>query len=106
MFVRKTDDGIVAVSRIAKVQGASDNPRTKHSVKRPKTGHGEFADESTLKNLIDQAIDVLGSRDEAYRWLGTPIRALNFATPISLIGTADGLTRVTDLLGQIEHGVW
>jgi uncharacterized protein (DUF2384 family) len=56
--------------------------------------------------LIVKATEVLGSRDAAMRWLGTPVRGLDFATPISLLGTKDGTDRVSDVLGQMEHGVW
>ena len=59
-----------------------------------------------LDSVIDRATDVIGNRDEAMRWLGTPVRALNFATPISLLGTSEGTARVEHVLGQMEHGVW
>jgi Protein of unknown function (DUF2384) len=32
----------------------------------------------------------VGDKHEALRWLGTPVRALNFATPISLLDKPDG----------------
>ena len=56
--------------------------------------------------ILDRAIEVIGDRNEAMRWLGTPVRALDYATPISLLGTSEGATRVEDVLGQMEHGVW
>lgn len=59
-----------------------------------------------LDSVIDRATEVIGNRDEAMRWLGTPVRALDFATPISLLGTREGTARVEDVLGQMEHGVW
>jgi uncharacterized protein (DUF2384 family) len=40
------------------------------------------------------------------RWLGTPVRALDFATPISMLGATEGVEKVMDVLGQMEHGVW
>lgn len=40
------------------------------------------------------------------RWLGSPVRALDFATPISILGSKEGVKRVNDVLGQMEHGVW
>jgi hypothetical protein len=58
------------------------------------------------EELIVRAIEVLGSRDEAMRWLGTPVRALNLATPISILGSKEGVERVNDVLGQMEHGIW
>jgi len=56
--------------------------------------------------MIAKAAEVLGSRDEGMRWLGNPVRGLDFATPISLLGTPEGVLRVNDILGQIEHGIW
>ena len=56
--------------------------------------------------MIARAEEVLGSRDEGLRWLGTPVRGLDFATPISFLATPEGVERVNDILGQIEHGVW
>lgn len=61
---------------------------------------------AALSETIDRATEVMGSRDEAMRWLGTPVRALDFATPISLLGTKEGVELVNDVLGQMEHGIW
>jgi len=56
--------------------------------------------------IIDRATEVLGNKQDALRWLGTPVRGLAFATPISLLGTEEGARRVSDVLGQMEHGIW
>jgi len=61
---------------------------------------------AAIESVIDKATEVMGDRQEAMHWLGTPVRALNFATPISLLARADGLGQVMDLLGQMEHGIW
>jgi putative toxin-antitoxin system antitoxin component (TIGR02293 family) len=52
-----------------------------------------------LESVIDRATEVIGNREEAMRWLGTPVRALDDATPISPLGTREGATRVDDVLG-------
>jgi hypothetical protein len=62
--------------------------------------------QQTIQNIIDKAAQVLGSEDIAMRWLGTPVRALDFATPISLVGSEKGLNRIKNVLGQMESGVW
>ena len=59
-----------------------------------------------IDEMIGRATEVIGNREEAMRWLGTPVRALNFATPISILGTKDGIERVNDVLGQMEYGIW
>jgi putative toxin-antitoxin system antitoxin component (TIGR02293 family) len=66
----------------------------------------DVPDNPTVAAIIDRATAVIGERDAAMRWLGTPVRALDFATPISVLGTAKGAALVEDVLGQIEHGVW
>jgi len=62
-----------------------------------------------MKPLVDitaRAIEVLGTREKALRWLKTPVRSLDDRTPLSLLGSSDGVVRVEDALGRIEHGVW
>lgn len=62
--------------------------------------------ESGVQEVIDRATEVIGNREDAMRWLGTPVRGLDFATPISLLTTEEGAERVNDILGQMEHGIW
>ncbi|MBV9771074.1 MAG: DUF2384 domain-containing protein [Bryobacterales bacterium] len=60
----------------------------------------------SLVRVIARAVEVLGTSDKALRWLNTPVRSLGDNTPISLVNSAEGITRVEDALGQIEHCVW
>ncbi len=55
--------------------------------------------------VIAKAVEVIGDRSEALRWMGTPVRALNYATPVSLLGTPKGREAVVTVLGRLEHGV-
>jgi putative toxin-antitoxin system antitoxin component (TIGR02293 family) len=66
------------------------------------SGHSE----RLIEHVISIASEVLGDKDEALRWLGTPVRGLDFATPVSLLGSEHGFERVCDVLGQMEHGIW
>lgn len=75
--------------------------KTPRNRETPPTNEGEM-----LTAAIERATEVIGDRQEAMRWLGTPVRALNFASPISLLGTSAGARRVIDVLGQMERGVW
>ena len=60
----------------------------------------------TLMKAVARAREVFGDEETAFRWLGTPVAALDYATPISCLSTPQGLIRVEDVLTQIEHGVW
>jgi hypothetical protein len=64
------------------------------------------ADPEELTKAVARATEVFGDEDMALRWLGTPVAALEYATPISCLGTHQGAIRVNDVLTQIEHGVW
>ncbi len=55
--------------------------------------------------VIRRAVEVIGSESEAMRWLGTPVRTLGYATPISLLHEAKGREEVLAVLGRLEHGV-
>jgi putative toxin-antitoxin system antitoxin component (TIGR02293 family) len=60
----------------------------------------------TLVDVTARAIEVLGTREKALRWLKAPVRSLGDQTPLLLLGSPDGVVRVEDALGRIEHGVW
>lgn len=59
-----------------------------------------------LTRAVARSTEVFGDEESALRWLGTPVAALDYATPISCLGTHRGALRVDDVLTQIEHGVW
>ena len=60
---------------------------------------------STLQRILERATDVIGTQEEAMRWLGTPVRALNYATPISLLVDDAGADQVLAVLANLENGV-
>jgi hypothetical protein len=55
--------------------------------------------------VIERAVEVIGDREQAMRWLGTPVRALDYATPISRLHDKEGQAGVLRVLTQLEHGV-
>jgi Protein of unknown function (DUF2384) len=57
------------------------------------------------ETVINRAIAVIGDEQEAFRWLGTPVRALDYATPISRLNDPEGQTAVLNVLTQLEHGI-
>jgi putative toxin-antitoxin system antitoxin component (TIGR02293 family) len=59
-----------------------------------------------VARLYAMAEDVLGSRDEAQRWMKTPNRALDGARPLDELDTEIASREVEDLLGRIRYGVF
>lgn len=60
------------------------------------------ADEASV---LHRAVEVIGDKNDALRWMGTPVRALEYATPVSMLGTRKGRQAVVTVLGRLEHGV-
>ena len=56
-------------------------------------------------SVIAQAVQVIGDKSQAMRWMGTPVRDLDYSTPVSLLGTRKGRQAVITVLGRLEHGV-
>jgi putative toxin-antitoxin system antitoxin component (TIGR02293 family) len=59
-----------------------------------------------LVRLVAQATDVLGSQKKALRWMESPNRALEGATPMSLLDTDVGTQAAEAVLTRIEYGVF
>jgi putative toxin-antitoxin system antitoxin component (TIGR02293 family) len=66
---------------------------------------GPVAEATDRETVICRAVEVIGDGKEAMRWLGTPVPALGYATPISLLDSLAGQTAVLNVLTQLEHGV-
>ena len=64
------------------------------------------ANPEALTKAVARATEIFGDEDTAFRWLGTPVGALGYATPISCLDTHQGAMRVNYVLTQIERGVW
>jgi putative toxin-antitoxin system antitoxin component (TIGR02293 family) len=65
----------------------------------------QTAEVDSIDAVIDRAVEVIGDREEAMRWLGTPVRALGYATPIAVMSKAEGKMQVIIALSRLEHGV-
>ncbi len=56
--------------------------------------------------VMHLATDVLGSRTAADRWLATPAIALDQRRPADLLGDADGIALITNLLTRMDHCIY
>jgi putative toxin-antitoxin system antitoxin component (TIGR02293 family) len=57
------------------------------------------------EQVLARAIEVFESREDALEWLNSPIPTLGNKSPMSYLGTPDGILRVMNLLGQMEWGL-
>lgn len=55
-------------------------------------GTGLADSPTSIDAFIDRATEVLGDRETALRWMGTPVQALDYSTPVSLLTTDAGFT--------------
>ncbi|WP_081818744.1 MbcA/ParS/Xre antitoxin family protein [Pseudomonas sp. PH1b] len=56
--------------------------------------------------LLIQATHTLGTRQNAERWLVSPVLALNRRSPCCLLTKPSGYTEVRDVLLRIEYGIY
>lgn len=54
--------------------------------------------------VLERAAEVIGDRPEALRWMGTPVRALGYATPVSMLHSPEGRQAVVNVHTQLEYG--
>lgn len=59
-----------------------------------------------LAAALSLAMDVLGSHDQAERWLAAPAIGLDQHTPLELLQTSAGTDMVTTLLHRMDRGVY
>jgi putative toxin-antitoxin system antitoxin component (TIGR02293 family) len=57
-------------------------------------------------DLFLYGIEVFESKDNFFKWLHLPNTALGGIEPQELIEIPDGISKVRDILGRIEHGIF
>ncbi len=59
-----------------------------------------------ITELFLYGCEVFGSQDNFFKWLNLPNTALGGMEPMELVGIPEGVSKVRDILGRIEHGVY
>lgn len=59
-----------------------------------------------LTDLFLFGFSVFESRDNFFKWLDLPNTVLGGMKPIELLKVSNGISKVRDLLGRIEYGVY
>ncbi|GAB4016766.1 DUF2384 domain-containing protein [Spirosoma sp. KCTC 42546] len=60
-----------------------------------------------LENLLQHALDTFEGRTTTIvGWLRSPLRELDFQTPLQTLDTVTGYTLVDRVLGRIDHGIF
>jgi putative toxin-antitoxin system antitoxin component (TIGR02293 family) len=59
-----------------------------------------------MARVYANAVEMIGDREKAIAWLGTPNRALGGERPLDQLDTDLGTRMVEDILGRIAYGVY
>ncbi|WP_020601835.1 antitoxin Xre/MbcA/ParS toxin-binding domain-containing protein [Spirosoma spitsbergense] len=60
-----------------------------------------------LENLLLHALDTFEERSKTVlNWLRSPLRELDYQTPLQALDTVTGYTLVDRVLGRIDHGIF
>lgn len=96
-----------AVGEVEKKRTIPDFDGPSLNVREPEEGDlPATLEPDSIVEVAARAVEVFGTREKALRWLKTPVRSLGGRTPLSLLNSPDGVARVQDTLGRVEHGVW
>jgi len=79
----------------------------KRKVETVRTNRSPVSHESAEVELVQKALDVIGSPDRVVKWMQTALASLHGQTPYSLLGSEEeGRKQVDAVLGRIEHGIY
>jgi len=59
-----------------------------------------------ISELFLVGAEIFGSKENFFKWLNLPNTALGGMEPRELIEIPEGVSKVRDVLGRIEHGVY
>ncbi len=59
-----------------------------------------------ITKLFIYGSDVFGNKENFFKWLNLPNTALGGLEPIDLIDLPEGISKVRDVIGRIEHGIY
>lgn len=59
-----------------------------------------------VSSLFLYGIEVFGAKDVFFKWLALPNTALGGLEPSLLVEVPGGISKVRDIIGRIEHGVF
>ena len=59
-----------------------------------------------IADLFLYGSEVFGNKQNFFKWLNLPNTALGGMEPLELIEVPGGVSKVKDILGRIEHGVY
>lgn len=96
----------VSLSQVASILATSEPTlyrRLKANRKLPKNEAIKLLE---VTDLFLYGEEVLGSRADFFKWMELPNTALGGLRPMELTEVPEGVSKVADLLGRIEYGVY
>ena len=107
------------IQNVESLQGAVPlQAAVKDALNRLRAGNGEEHDQPArltpeqsdsvvrTARTLAKAIDILGDKKKAVRWLTMPNRALGGEIPITLLDTSAGAHEIEAVLDRVEYGVY
>jgi len=94
-------------SDVVKVLGISSRTLRRQSETPDKAMPTDLASKAWLfAETLAKATEILGSKEEAERWMSKPAMGLDGQRPIDLLQTVQGAELVSDFLTRLEYGVY
>ena len=98
---------IISEAQVYAALGISPKTMQRRAASASKTLDANASDRAMrLTSMIHLATDVLGSQDQAERWLTAPAIGLDGRLPIDLLQSSQGTEMVKTLLNRMDYGVY
>lgn len=92
---------------VVKVLGISTRTLRRQSETPEKSMPADLASKAWLfAETLAKATEILGTKEEAERWMSRPAMGLDGQRPIDLLQTVQGTDLVNDFLVRLEYGVY
>ncbi len=96
----------ITLDRVASILDTS-GPTLYRRLKSPKKlSKNESVKLLEVTDLFLYGVEVFGSKTNFFKWLDLPNTALGGMQPMDLVELPNGSSKVMDLLGRIEHGIY
>ena len=98
---------IISPAQFFQTIGISERTFQRRAASKSKSLDANASDRALrLASVLAQATKVLGSKEEAERWLSAPALGLDQHKPIDLLRSTDGTEMVKTLLTRMDYGVY
>lgn len=96
----------VSLGQVAAILDTSEPTLYRHLKANQKLSRNASIKLLEVTDLFLYGKEVFGTREDFFKWMELPNTALGGLKPMALTEVPEGVSKISDLLGRIEYGVY